>query len=362
MIQHAIISRAAIVIIAWLCSASVTTTRAEQISVEAVARTAGLSIRTDTAEVNGVTIYYRDIGPPGEAVLLLHGFPETGDAFAQIIASLGKRYRLIIPDLRGSGLSQRAPSGYDKKTLATDVKELIDRLKIDRVHVVGHDIGARIAYAFAVQYPERLLSLTVAEAFLEGLAGTARFKQQAPNNPRTQHFARFANVDQSVDEYWGKEEELVLSFMNSRSKTRRFVADDVTRYTASLRRADGLRAAFMNYEAFDRDAAFAAGADTSDLSEVPALAIVCQNPFGNILERQLVDASLKHVKGVSLKGCVHWIYEENPEETLAALTDFLAAAGSRPQSPALHPVGRLERPDASWETREPGLRSPRPRR
>jgi len=327
--QHTAISRAAILGLALLCAMSATTAHAEQISVEAAARTAGLSVKTDIVMVNGAAIYYRDIGPPGEAVLLLHGFPETGDAFAQIVGSLGKRYRLIVPDLRGSGLSQRAPSGYDKKTLATDVKEVIDRLKIDHVHVIGHDIGARIAYAFAVQYPERLSSLTVAEAFLEGLAGTAEFKRQAPNNPRTQHFARFANVDQSVEEYRGKEEELVLSFMNSRSKSRRFVADDATRYTASLKRG-GLRAAFMNYEAFDRDAAFAAEADTSRLSDIPALALVCENPFGNVLQRQLAGAGLKRVKAVSLNGCTHWIYEENPEETLAVLTDFLAAAGARP--------------------------------
>src|SRR5258708_11120729 len=164
----------------------------------------------------------------------------------------------------------------------------MDQLKIERAHVIGHDIGARVAYAFAVQYPERLLSLTVAEAFLEGLAGTAEFKRQAQGNPRTQHFARFANVDQAVDEYRGKEEDLVLSFMNSRSKSRRFVASDVTRYTASLKRDGGLRAAFMNYEAFDRDAAFAEKADTSSLSEVPILAIVCESPFGNVLRRQLV--------------------------------------------------------------------------
>src|SRR5439155_15442028 len=112
----------------------------------------------------------------------------------------------------------------------------MDHLKIARAHVVGHDIGARVAYAFAVQYPERLLSLTVAEAFIEGLAGTAEFKRFAPTNPRTQHFARFARVDESVAEYQGKEEELVLWFMNSRSKTRKFVANDVTRYVASLKR------------------------------------------------------------------------------------------------------------------------------
>ncbi len=300
--------------------------RAEQISVEASAKTAGLDLETGTADVNGVKIYYRDIGPRAEAVILLHGFPETGDAFAPAVAALGKRYRLIVPDLRGAGQSQRAASGYEKKTLATDVKELMDQLGIKRAHVIGHDIGARVAYAFAVQYPERLLSLTVAEAFIEGLAGTAEFKRFAPTNPRTQHFARFARVDEALAEYQGREEELVLSFMNSRSKSRTFSGDDVTRYTGSLRRDGGLRAAFMNYEAFDRDATFAASADSSSLSKMPSLAIVCQGPAGNTLQRQLAAAGLQNVKGVVLDGCAHWIFEENSDETLPVIIAFLDAA------------------------------------
>lgn len=304
--------------------------RGEQTSVEAAATAAGLVVRTATATLNGVAIYYRDIGPRAEAVILLHGFPETGDAFASAVAALGQRYRLIVPDLRGAGLSQRSSTGYEKKTLAIDVKQLMDQLGIPRAHVIGHDIGARVAYAFAVQYPERLLSLTVAEAFIEGLAGSAEFKRLAPGNPRTQHFERFARVDEAVAEYQGKEEDLVLSFMNSRSKSHRFVASDVTRYTASLQRDGGLRAAFMGYEALDRDAAFAATTDASRLAKVPALAIVCRNPVGNTLQRQLEAAGLKNVKGATLDGCAHWIYEENPDETLPTIIDFLGAARALP--------------------------------
>ena len=302
----------------------------EQTSVEAAASAAGLTVQTGIATVNGVAIYYRDIGPRAEPVILLHGFPETGDTFASAVAALGQRYRLIVPDLRGAGLSQRPSSGFEKKTLATDVKELMDQLQVTRAHVIGHDIGARVAYAFAVQYPERLLSLTVAEAFIEGLAGSAEFKRFAPSNPRTQHFERFARVDEAVAEYQGKEEGLVLSFMNSRSKSRRFIASDVTRFTASLKRDGGLRAAFMAYEALDRDAAFAATADASRLAKIPALALVCRNPVGNTLQRQLEAAGLKNVKGVTLDGCAHWIYEENPDETLPVIIDFLDAAKAHP--------------------------------
>src|SRR5713226_6047167 len=314
----------AALLVSWLVTMTAEV-HAEQISVEAAAKAAGLAIETGNAGVNGVTIYYRDIGPGAEPVILLHGFPETGDTFARAIATLGKRYRLVVPDLRGAGLSQRASSGYEKRTLATDVKELMDRLKIDLAHLIGHDIGARVAWAFAVQYPERLLSLTVAEAFIEGLAGTAEFRRFAPTNPRTRHFERFARVDEALAEYQGKEEELILSFMNSRSKSRRFTGDDVARYTASLRHDGGLRAAFMNYEAFDRDAAFAAGADTSGLSTIPALTIACRSPAGNTLQRQLVAAGLTNVQGATLEGCAHWIYEENPDETLPVIIGFLRA-------------------------------------
>ena len=257
-------------------------------------------------------------------MILLHGFPETGDAFAASVAALGKRYRLIVPDLRGAGLSQRPSSGYEKRTLATDVKELMDRLKIDRAHVIGHDIGARVAYAFAVQYPERLLSLTVAEAFIEGLAGTAEFKRFAPTNPRTQHFARFARVDEAVAEHQGKEEELVLSFMNSRSKVRRFVGgrcDALHRVAEARRRPPGRIHELRSLRSrcgLRRQCRRRPGCRKYRPS--PSL---CQNPAGNVLQRQLVAAGLKNVKGVILEGCAHWIYEENPNETLPVIIDFL---------------------------------------
>jgi pimeloyl-ACP methyl ester carboxylesterase len=300
---------------------------AEQMPIEAAARASGLRLESGTTTVNGVALYFRDIGPAdGPPVVLLHGFPETGDTFAPVVAGLGRRYRLIVPDLRGAGGSQRPASGYEKRTVASDVRELMERLGVQRAHVIGHDIGARVAYAFAVQYPERLLSLTVAESFIEGLAGTAEFKRFAPTNPRTQHFARFARVDESVAEYQGKEEELVLWFMNSRSKIRRFVADDVTRYVASLKRDGGLRAGFMSYEAFDHDAEFLARADASKLAKVPALALACQSPAGNGLQRQLAAARLQNLKAVTLERCAHWITEENPDETVPVIADFLESA------------------------------------
>jgi pimeloyl-ACP methyl ester carboxylesterase len=301
---------------------------AEQDRLTAAAAKAGVAVVAGTIAANGAQIYYRDLGVGGEAIVFIHGFPETGEVFAPAVGTLGRRYRLIVPDLRGAGLSQRTASGYDKKTLATDIKQVMDQLKIGQAHIVGHDIGARVAYAFAVQYPESLLSLTVAEAFIEGLAGTAEFKQFAPTNPRLRHFALFAKVDEATAQHASKEEELVLSFMNSRSKSRTFSAPEVSRYIASLQSEGGLRAAFKLYEAFDQDAAFVGQADASRLVDVPVLALACANPFGNVLHRQLSAAGLRNVKGVILQGCAHWIFDENPDETLGAISSFLAASRS----------------------------------
>jgi pimeloyl-ACP methyl ester carboxylesterase len=301
---------------------------AQPLSVESVAKTAGLPVKTATTNVNGVDIFYRDVGVGDQTVVLLHGFPETGDALAPAVATLGSRYRLIIPDLRGFGRSQRPPAGYDKKTVATDIKLLIDQLGIKRAHLVGYDIGARVAYSFALQYPETSRSLTVAEAFIEGLAGTAQFKLIAPTLPRLKHFAEYANVDEAEQHYRGKEDELILSFMNGRTKAKQFTSDDVADYVASFRRDRGMWAAFKHYQALDQDAAYVGGADVSKSIDLPVLTIGCAGPSGDTLERQLKQAGFKNIKAVIFDTCTHWIFAESPAETVRTIGDFIAGASN----------------------------------
>src|SRR5262245_14433342 len=122
------------VFIALLASALVAVSghgHAEQLSIETAAEAARLRIGTGRVPVDGTVLYYRDIGPPdAPPVVLLHGFPETGDAVAPVVAALGEHYRLIVPDLRGTGASQVSEKGYDKRVVAADVRALLDRLGI----------------------------------------------------------------------------------------------------------------------------------------------------------------------------------------------------------------------------------------
>jgi pimeloyl-ACP methyl ester carboxylesterase len=91
---------------------------------------------------NGIKFHYAEAGE-GPPVVLLHGFPETSYAWRYQIEALKTRYRLIVPDLRGYGATDKAPTGYDKRTMANDIRALMANLGIERAAIVAHDRGAR---------------------------------------------------------------------------------------------------------------------------------------------------------------------------------------------------------------------------
>src|ERR1700745_2742183 len=105
------------------------------------------------ATVNGVRLHYRVAGQ-GSAVVLLHGYAETGHMWRPLMPLLAERHTVVVPDLRGAGGSAKPPGGYDKKNMAVDIHELTRSLRLDRVRIVGHDIGLMVAYAYAAQFPE----------------------------------------------------------------------------------------------------------------------------------------------------------------------------------------------------------------
>lgn len=119
------------------------------------------------AEVNGVRLHYV-IGGRGPAVVLVHGFPETWYAWRGVMPALAERHTVIAPDLRGIGESSLEESGYDKETLAEDVHGLVRSLGFEEVSVVGHDMGAMTAYAYARVYREEVSHLVIMSAALPG--------------------------------------------------------------------------------------------------------------------------------------------------------------------------------------------------
>jgi pimeloyl-ACP methyl ester carboxylesterase len=117
---------------------------------------------------DGATIHLR-AGGQGPAVVLLHGFGDTGDMWAPLAAELARDYTVVVPDLRGMGLSSHPADGYDKRTQAADVRAVLTHLGLDRAVIVGHDLGTMVAYAYAARYPDKTEKLVVMDAPVPGI-------------------------------------------------------------------------------------------------------------------------------------------------------------------------------------------------
>ncbi|HXW27647.1 MAG TPA: alpha/beta fold hydrolase, partial [Xanthobacteraceae bacterium] len=127
-----------------------------------------IAIDSRFAEVNGTSLHYLIAGK-GDPVLLLHGYAQTAHMWRPLIAELARTHTVVAPDLRGFGASAKPDAGYDKKTMAQDVRALAASLGYRRVAVVGHDIGLMVAYAYAAQYAAEVDRICLMDAFLPGV-------------------------------------------------------------------------------------------------------------------------------------------------------------------------------------------------
>jgi pimeloyl-ACP methyl ester carboxylesterase len=112
------------------------------------------------ANVNGTRLHYV-VGGSGTPLVLLPGWPQTWWQFHRVMPALAKQHRVIVVDIRGMGSSAKPAAGYDKKTMARDIYELVRQLGYERVNIAGHDIGSMVAFSFAANHPEATLKLAL---------------------------------------------------------------------------------------------------------------------------------------------------------------------------------------------------------
>ena len=110
-------------------------------------------------------------GGKGPPVVLLHGFADTGDMWVPLAVELAKDHMVIVPDLRGMGLSAKPEGGYEKKTRPRTSPGVLDALEVEKIDVVAHDIGNTVAFAFVAQFPARVKKLVLMDAPLPGIGG-----------------------------------------------------------------------------------------------------------------------------------------------------------------------------------------------
>ena len=122
-----------------------------------------------TIALDDVRLHYVSAGS-GDPVVLLHGWPQTWFEWRRIIPALASRYTVIAPDMRGLGDSSRPVTGYDKRTVAHDIYQLVHKLGFQQVYLVGHDWGGPVAYAYACAHPAEVRKLVILDVTIPGEA------------------------------------------------------------------------------------------------------------------------------------------------------------------------------------------------
>jgi pimeloyl-ACP methyl ester carboxylesterase len=268
--------------------------------------------------VTGGTQYVRVAGK-GPAVLLLHGFGDTGDMWEPLAEVLVKDHTVIIPDLRGMGLSSHPEGGYEKIAQARDIAAILDQLKIQKVALVSHDIGNMVGYALSAQYPDRVTKWVAMDAPLPGL-GTWN---ELLTNPKVWHF-NFGGPD--VERLVAGRERILLDrFYNDLSanpagideKTRQHYAILYARPKAIHDAFSGQFAAFAQ-DAEDNKELFAKGGKLP----MPVLAIGGDHSFGAQMQPDLASAA-SNVQGAVITNSGHWIMEEQPKQAIGVIVPFI---------------------------------------
>lgn len=273
-----------------------------------------IQLEHHAALANGVRIHYVRAGQ-GDPVVLLHGFPQTWYMWRKIIPELARHYTVIAPDLRGFGESSKPIDGYDKRTVAEDIYQLVRGLGFEKVFLVGHDLGGPAAYAYACAHPEDVRRLVILDVEITIDRATA-----AEYFTRLFHLSFHAEPDIAVALVAGRERVYLTHFYRKCYNPGAFSHADIDEYIAAFSAPGALRASMAHYGAIWTDLKHNIE-NSKKLLEMPVLALGGEMSFG---ERTVSSARkiAKDVRGRSMPRCAHWVAEEEPEALLAELLSF----------------------------------------
>jgi pimeloyl-ACP methyl ester carboxylesterase len=275
------------------------------------------AFRTAEIATNGTTIHVR-VGGKGPAVALIHGYGETGDMWAPMAADLMRDHTVVVPDLRGLGLSAKPAGGFDKKTQASDIAGVLDSLKIKHADLVTHDIGNMVGFAFAILNPDRVGKFVLIDAPVPGVGPW----EEILKNPLLWHF-RFGGPD--MERLVAGRERIYLDrFWNEFSATpAKFDEASREHYAALYAMPGAMHSGFAQFAAFDQDAIDnrAMLASYGKL-KMPVLAVGGEKSFGPMMAT-VMRAGAENVTEAVIPDSGHWIMEENPKTTVAIVRAFL---------------------------------------
>ncbi|MFD9489287.1 alpha/beta fold hydrolase [Streptomyces sp. NPDC059991] len=286
----------------------------------ALARSLPGGFRSHHAHVNGVRLHYV-AGGSGAPLVLLPGWPQTWWSYRKVMPVLARRFRVIAVDLRGQGSSEKPQGGYDKKTMARDVRELVRALGYDRVNIAGHDIGSKVAFSFAANHGDATRKV----AMLDALHPDESF-YELPLIPRPG--AGFNLWWYAFNQVQGLPEELIrgrsrhlIDWFFANSLTDQSLVGDFDRnvYARAYDTPDGIRAANGWYRAFAQDIA-----DIKTYPKITAPLLGLSSEVSYAQFRQTLPTLATDVRVVKLDKTVHYLQEEAPDRVARAFTEFFA--------------------------------------
>jgi pimeloyl-ACP methyl ester carboxylesterase len=280
-----------------------------------------------TVETNGIRMHYVEQGS-GFPILLLHGFPELWYSWRHQIPALAEAgFRVIAPDLRGYGESDKPYEigAYDIQHLVGDLAGLLDALDIDKTVIVGHDWGGIIVWQFALMHPERVEAV---------IALNTPFIPRAPISPieafkaapdgRFNYILHFQEEGVAEREMEADLEGTLRTVMRSTAGNAEAITDDDIAVFAEAFRKGGLRGPINFYRNFHKN-----WETTEDLAGkqvmVPTLMITAEKD--PVLKPEMADGMERFVPNVRfhhVKDSGHWTQQEQPDEVNRAMIDFLA--------------------------------------
>lgn len=284
----------------------------------------GEGFTAETASVNGTAIHYVR-GGRGPALVLLHGFPQDWYEWRRILPRLATRFTVVAVDLPGVGGSAPSGDGYAAADLARDVHRLIDELKLGPAHMVGHDIGGVVVYAYAREFPEHTSTATILEVPVPGIKTQPPVEVSAPMWHVPFHMT--PHLPEAL--VAGRQTIYFRYFFNLFTTDNTAISDaDVQHYASAYREPDQLRSGFEFYRAMPANETYNAG--RTEPIDVPLLLVGGEHLFGPIFPR--IAESLRSNYGWSnvrvriVNGAKHYLAEERPDEVAELIERHTASS------------------------------------
>lgn len=261
---------------------------------------------SELATVNGITLHYVR-GGEGPPLILIHGFPQDWFEYHAIMPQLAKQLTVIAVDLRGVGGSMSTQGGYDAANMAEDIYQLVSTLKLERVYIVGHDIGGMVAYAFVRRYPQIMRGAMILDQVIPGIEGW----EEVQGSPAVWHMHFMQVPDLPEKLVIGRQADYVGYFLNFG----KFTPSETAHFVQAYATPEKLRAAFEMYRAFPANVQF--NQAHRGPNEVPLfLAAGTGSPFAKLLPKiveGLRASGLTRVETGLIPDSIHYVVADQPE-------------------------------------------------